>query len=100
VVTYHKSWTYLTRWLGLIEIGYIEPKPGVPPDPAHLVRLVEEAKRAGAKFCLVETYYPRSTAQRVVDLAKLKLLPLQSDAGGKYPSYTSLIDGLLATLGS
>ena len=48
VVTYHKSWTYLTRWLGLVEIGYIEPKPGVPPDPAHLVRLVEEARKRRA----------------------------------------------------
>jgi zinc/manganese transport system substrate-binding protein len=97
VVTYHKSWTYLTRWLGLVEIGYVEPKPGVPPDPAHLVRLVEEARRAGARFCLVEAYYPRSTAQRVVDLAKMKLLPLASDAGGKQ-SYTALVDAILAAL--
>src|SRR5439155_12774313 len=28
VVTYHKSWSYLSRWLGLTEIGYLEPKPG------------------------------------------------------------------------
>jgi zinc/manganese transport system substrate-binding protein len=98
VITYHKSWSYLTKWLGLVEIGYIEPKPGVPADPAHLIRLVEEAKRQGAKFCLVESYYPRNTAQRVVDLAKLKLLPLASDAGGKLQSYTTLIDALLAAL--
>jgi zinc/manganese transport system substrate-binding protein len=99
VVTYHKSWTYLTRWLGLIEVGYIEPKPGVPPDPAHLVRLVEEARRSGARFCLVESYYPRNTAQRVVDLAKMKLLPLASDAGAKQ-SYTALVDSILAALTS
>jgi zinc/manganese transport system substrate-binding protein len=98
VVTYHKSWSYLTRWLGLVEVGYVEPKPGVPPDPAHLIRLVEEAKRAGARFCLVESYYPRNTAQRVVDLAKLKLLPLASDTGGKQPTYTSLIDAILAAM--
>ena len=97
VVTYHKSWTYLTRWLGLIEIGSIEPKPGVPPDPAHLVRLVEQARKAGARFCLVESYYPRSTAQRVVDLARMKLLPLASDAGAKQ-SYPALVDAILASL--
>src|SRR5262249_52086786 len=31
IVTYHKSWSYVADWLGLVEVGYIEPKPGVPP---------------------------------------------------------------------
>jgi hypothetical protein len=71
---------------------------GRAPDPAHLVRLVEEARRAGARLCLVESYYPRNTAQRVVDLAKLKLLPLASDTDGKLSSYTALIDAPIAAM--
>ena len=39
VATYHKSWTYVSQWLGLEEVGYVEPKPGIPPDPQHLARL-------------------------------------------------------------
>ena len=98
IISYHKSWSYLSRWLGLVEIGYIEPKPGVPPDPAHLIQLVGEAKRAGARLCLVEAYYPRNTAQRVVDLARMKLLPLAPDATAKQPTYAQLVDTLLAAI--
>lgn len=98
IVTYHKSWTYLSRWLGLVEIGYIEPKPGVPPDPAHLIQLVGEARRTGARLCLVEAYYPRNTAQRVVDLAKLKLLALAPDVGPKQATYADLVEGLVSQI--
>jgi zinc/manganese transport system substrate-binding protein len=98
ILTYHKSWSYLSQWLGLEEVGYIEPKPGVPPDPAHLVRLVGEAKRVGAKMCIVEAYYPRNTSKRVADLAGLKLLPLPPDVGGKLNTYVALMDSLLGDL--
>jgi zinc/manganese transport system substrate-binding protein len=79
VVTYHKSWTYLTAWLGMKEIGYVEPKPGVPPDPAHLAKLVQSARQDGARFVLVESYYPRNTAQRVAELGHMKLMVLPPD---------------------
>ena len=35
VVTYHKSWSYVSQWLGLQEIGYVEPKPGIPSPTSH-----------------------------------------------------------------
>jgi zinc/manganese transport system substrate-binding protein len=98
VVTYHKSWSYLTDWLALKEIGYIEPKPGIPPDPAHLAQLVTEAKRQQAREVIVESYYPRNTAQRVADLGGMKLVVLPSDAGGAAPGYFQLVDAVLGKL--
>ncbi len=44
VVSYHKSFTYLTSWLGLVEVGTIEPKPGIPPNAAHVAELVNEMR--------------------------------------------------------
>ena len=41
IVTFHKSWSYVARWLGLEEVGYIEPKPGIPPTANHTAQLVE-----------------------------------------------------------
>jgi zinc/manganese transport system substrate-binding protein len=35
IVTYHKSWSYVSKWLHLDEVGYIENRPGIPPSPAH-----------------------------------------------------------------
>ena len=36
IVTYHKSWSYVSKWLGLQEVGYVEPKPGIPAPPSHI----------------------------------------------------------------
>jgi zinc/manganese transport system substrate-binding protein len=94
VVTYHKSWGYLTSWLGLVEMGYVEPKPGIPPDPAHLAELVRDAKAQGAKLVLVESFYPRNTAERVAALGGMKLVVLPPD--GQH--YFELIDSLLQKL--
>lgn len=41
VVVHHRSWSYLARWLGLDIIGELEPRPGIPPAPAHLAALRE-----------------------------------------------------------
>src|SRR5471030_2889176 len=40
VVVYHKDLSYLNEWLGLREIGSLEPKPGIPATTAHLADLV------------------------------------------------------------
>ncbi len=101
VVTYHKSWSYFDNWLGLKEIGYLEPKPGIPPDPQHLAQLVTDAKTQGAKILIMESYYPRNTAQRVADLAGMKLAVLNSDVVSGQNYFTlidSLIDQLLKAL--
>jgi zinc/manganese transport system substrate-binding protein len=97
VVTYHKSWTYLTSYLGMQEIGYIEPKPGVPPDPKHLAELVQVAKAQGAKIVIVESFYPRNTAQKVAELGGMKLLVLPSDCGSGQ-TYFALMDSLVDQL--
>jgi len=44
VVTHHKGWAYLESWLGLVEVGNLEPKPGLPPSAAHLAELLDTLK--------------------------------------------------------
>ena len=98
VITYHNSWHYLTSWLKITEIGHIEPKPGVPPSAANLASLVQQARAQEGRLVLVESYYSRNTAQRVADVAGMKLLVLPSDtAPGQ--TYFQLVDSLLAQLG-
>ncbi len=40
VVTHHKGWVYLENWVGLVEVGNLEPKPGLPASAAHLAELL------------------------------------------------------------
>src|SRR5215831_15897079 len=62
VVTYHKSWSYVARWLGLEEVGYIEPRPGIPPTASHTAQLIELMKKSGVKLVIVDSFYPSTTA--------------------------------------
>src|SRR5438874_4702634 len=81
ITTYHKSWSYVSHWLGMEEIGYVEPKPGIPPDPNHLVQLIQVMRAEKAQLLLVEDFYNKNTAQLVADKAGAKLLTLPTDVG-------------------
>ena len=83
VATYHKSWTYMSQWLGLVEVGYVEIKPGIPPDPSHLVQLIATMKREEAKLLLMENFYNKTTAQLVADKSGARLLVLPTDVGAR-----------------
>ncbi|HZX93827.1 MAG TPA: metal ABC transporter substrate-binding protein [Myxococcales bacterium] len=98
--TYHKSWSYVSHWLGMEEIGYVEPKPGIPPDPQHLARLIGVMKQEGAKLLLVEDFYNKSVASLVADKAGAKLLTLPTDVGAtpQIKDWFSLVDTVLRQL--
>jgi zinc/manganese transport system substrate-binding protein len=100
VVTYHKSWSYLSRWLGLVEIGYVEPKPGIPPPLSHVAQLVGQMRAQSAKVVIMESFYSRSTAQEVARLAAGRLAVLPSDVGAEAAArdYFSLVDAVIKGL--
>jgi len=102
VATYHKSWTYVSHWLGLQEVGYVEPKPGIPPDPQHLARLIAVMKQEGARLLLVENFYNKSVATLVAEKAGAKLLTLPTDVGAtpEIKDWFSLVETLLKALSS
>jgi zinc/manganese transport system substrate-binding protein len=100
VATYHKSWTYVSKWLGLTEVGYVEPKPGIPPDPEHLVRLIGVMKEEHATMLLMEDFYNRSVASLVAQKAGAKLLDLPTDVGARpeIKDWFMLVDAVLKQL--
>src|SRR5213592_1706094 len=59
VVVYHKDMSYFINWSGMREAGSLEPKPGLPPTPAHLAELVERMKREPAKIVVYSAYNSR-----------------------------------------
>lgn len=65
VLTYHRSLSYLFDWLKLESAGELEPKPGVPPSPAHLATLLSRLADDKPAFLLHEPWYPDRTAVMV-----------------------------------
>lgn len=100
VVTYHQSWSYLSKWLGLDEVGYIEIKPGIPPSLPHLAQLVGTMKSQQVKLVVMESFYSRKTATQVAQLAGAKLVVLPADVGGSSQAkdYFSLVDTVVGSL--
>ena len=41
-VVHHREWVYLLDWLGMQRAGSLEPKPGIPPNMAHLADLKKQ----------------------------------------------------------
>jgi zinc/manganese transport system substrate-binding protein len=81
VVVYHRSWIYLETWLGLTEVGAVEPKPGIPPDPAHVAQLLVLMRQQGVKAILSEGYYPQTTTKLLAEKTGAELCILSGGAG-------------------
>lgn len=79
IVAYHKTTAYLSDWLGFDTIAYLEPKPGIPPNPAHVAQVLGVARQKKARMILQEDYYPSSTGTQ---LSKLIPAPLVVLPGG------------------
>ena len=82
IVTYHRSWPNFMEHFGLDVIGYVEPKPGVPPSPTHTLELIAEMKRQGAKVIVVEPYFDLKTAQAIASQVGGTVLVLAPSVGG------------------
>ncbi len=57
IVTYHKNWVYFTAIFGLENAGTIEPKPGIPPSPKHVLSLIKMMKNRSIKIILAANYF-------------------------------------------
>jgi zinc/manganese transport system substrate-binding protein len=82
LVTFHRSWpNFMERW-GLDVIGYVEPKPGIPPTPQHTIEVIDEMKRQNAKLIIVEPYFDLKTPQAIANQVGGKVLVLAPSVGG------------------
>ncbi len=65
IVTYHNTWRYFAKRFQLQAETFLEPKPGIPPSPPHLAKVIKKMKAAGMKAILVEPFQSRKTAEVV-----------------------------------
>src|SRR3954454_17926870 len=94
VVTYHRSWPNFAEAFGLDVIGYVEPKPGIPPSPAHTLDLEQEMKRQNVKIVLVEPYFDLKTPNAIGRDTGAEILVMLPSVGGvkEVNNYFQLFD--------
>ncbi|HEY9515542.1 MAG TPA: metal ABC transporter substrate-binding protein [Gemmatimonadaceae bacterium] len=82
VVAWHTSWRYFAEYTHMNIVGFMEPKPGVPPSPAHLAGLIQTMKRTGAKVIIMEPFYDRKVADFVARNTGARVLVLPPSVSG------------------
>ncbi len=99
-VTYHRSWPNFAKRFGLDVVGYVEPRPGIPPSPAHTVELIQMMKRENVKVILVEPYFDLKTPNAVARETGAQVVVLMPSVGGEkdVTDYFKLFDYDIALL--
>ena len=94
VVTYHRSWPNFCDRFGLEVIGYVEPRPGIPPSPSHTIDLIQAMKSQGIRLILVEPYFDLKTPNSIARETGAKVLVLAPSVGAEkaITDYIKLFD--------
>jgi len=100
IVEHHKDFSYLIRWLGMREIGTLEPKPGIPPTTAHLAELVELMKRDPAKLIVYSSYNDPKASQFLSERTGVPAVMIPFTVGGsdKAKDLFTYFDDVIARL--
>jgi len=94
MVTYHRSFPNFADRFGLDIVGYVEPRPGIPPTPQHTLDLINEMKRQNVKLVLVEPYFDLKTPNAIGRETGAKVLVMPPSVGGvkEVTDYFKLFD--------
>jgi zinc/manganese transport system substrate-binding protein len=95
LVTYYRSWPNFMARFGLEVVGYVEPKPGIPPSLRHTLQLIEEMKRDGVALIVVEPSFNLKTPEAIVNqVTGGRVLVLAPSVGGvkEMTNYIELFD--------
>ena len=94
VVTYHRSFPNFADRFGLEIVGYVEPRPGIPPSPQHTLDLIGEMKRLNVKLVLVEPYFDLKTPNSIGRATGAEVLVMPPSVGSvkEASDYIALFD--------
>ena len=99
IVTYHNYWIYFGRRFGFPMDVFLEPKPGIPPTPAHLAEVITKMKAGNLKLIAVQPYQNRKTAETVASHTGAVVLDFPSFPGGRgTENYVEWIDFLVKSI--
>ncbi len=100
IVTYHNSWPNFTKHFGLNVVGFVEPKPGIPPSPSHTLDLINMMKEQKVKVILMEPYFDRKTPEFIAQRTGAQVVVMYPSVGGApgIDDYLKLFDRNIADL--
>lgn len=94
LVAYHKNWVYFEKLFGLEIMGYVEPKPGIPPSPRHVENLLQLMRKYQIKVILAANYFDERKVREIAEKigGKAVIVPLSVNGVPEVQNYFQLID--------
>jgi zinc/manganese transport system substrate-binding protein len=81
VIQFHDNLAYFNQAYGLVNIGTIEPLPGIPPSSRHTMELIELIKREKPYCIFHDVYHSTKTAEYISDKTGTKVILMPHDIG-------------------
>ena len=106
VICYHKNWVYFEDRFQVRCAEFVEAKPGIPPTPGHVARLIDLMKTRRIDVIMAADYFGRDKVQTVAERAGARavMMPLQPGGAPGIETYFDLVDrwvtGLATAFGS
>ena len=94
IIAYHNEWCYFENRFGLQIVDFLEPKPGIPPSPSQLVKIIGEIKNNQIKVIISSPYFTTSSSDVVAKQTGAKVLTLATSSGAfeSIKNYYDLFD--------
>jgi zinc/manganese transport system substrate-binding protein len=94
IIAYHDEWPYFEKRFGLQVTDFLEPKPGIPPTPSQLLKVINEMKRDHMKIIIISPYFTNESGVLVARSSGGKLVTLATSVGANdhIKTYYDLFD--------
>lgn len=81
VIAYHNQWPYFETAFGFHIVEFLEPKPGIPPTPAQLARVIGLIDQQDIKIIIISPYFQPDAAELVARKTGATLVTLGTSVG-------------------
>ena len=100
IITYHQSWDYFAARFGLQIADQLEPKPGIPPSPGHVLAIIRTVKAQAITTLLMEPFYSPKAPDLIAEKTGIRVVVSANTVGGEPAAtdYVSMIGNIVDKL--
>ena len=90
----HNIWPYFGHRFGIVEVGFMEPKPGVPPTTKHLTELIKQMQEQKVNLILASPFFDPRHARFLASKTGAKVVEMAHQVGARPGTgdYLGMID--------
>lgn len=81
IFAYHNSWPYFENHFQIKIAGFVEPKPGIPPTPGHLVSVIQTMQKRKIHVIIISPYFDEKPAQSIASQVGARVVPVAPSVG-------------------